>query len=67
VEAYSNPGDTIGDLFTGSSGGLVSALERGRSGLGWDVDVESIEFSKVRLENCLKEREQAKIGLSIAA
>jgi DNA modification methylase len=67
VEAYSNPGDTVGDLFTGSSGGLVSALERGRSAVGWDVDVESIEFSKVRLDNCLKVREQAKIGFSIAA
>jgi DNA modification methylase len=67
VEAYSNPGDTIGDLFTGSSGGLLCALERGRSAVGWDVDVESIEFSKVRLDNCLKEREQSKIGLSIAA
>jgi hypothetical protein len=54
-------------MFVGTGSGLVSALERGRSGLGWDVDVESIEFSKVRLDNCLKEREQAKIGFSIAA
>jgi DNA modification methylase len=67
VEAYSNPGDTIGDMFVGTGSGLVSALERGRSGLGWDVDIESIEFCTVRLNNCLKEREQAKIGFSIAA
>ncbi len=67
VEAYSNPGDTIGDMFVGTGSGLVSALERGRSGLGWDVDIESIEFCTDRLDNCLKEREQAKIGLSIAA
>ncbi len=67
VEAYSNPGDTIGDMFVGTGSGLVSALERGRSGLGWDVDIESIEFCTDRLDNCLKEREQAKIGFSIAA
>jgi DNA modification methylase len=67
VEAYSNPGDTIGDMFVGTGSGLVSALERGRSGLGWDVDIESIEFCTDRLDKCLNEREQAKIGLSIAA
>jgi DNA modification methylase len=67
VEAYSNPGETIGDMFVGTGSGLVSALERGRSGLGWDVDIESIEFCTDRLNKCLKEREEAKIGLSIAA
>lgn len=67
VEAYSNPGDTIGDMFVGTGSGLVSALERGRSGVGWDVDIESIEFCTDRLNTCLKEREQAKIELSIAA
>jgi hypothetical protein len=47
-------------MFVGTGSGLEAALERGRSGLGWDVDIESINFCTVRLNKCLKQREEAK-------
>ena len=56
IKAYSNPGDTILDAFSGSGQGLVCALENGRNAIGYDVDPVSIEFSRKRLEKVLKER-----------
>lgn len=67
ILGYSNPGENVGDLFAGSCSGLESAIINGRHGYGWDVDHESIDFGAKRLKKRLEEREQVKIGLSIAA
>jgi len=66
IKAYSKPNDFILDGFVGS--GTVSiGLTLGRNVIGFDVDPKSIEFCQKRFEECLQEKEQAKIGLSIAA
>ena len=66
IKAYSRPNDLIVDGFVGS--GTVSiGLTLGRNVIGYDVDPKSIEFCNKRFEECLQEKEQAKIGLSIAA
>ena len=67
ILGYSNPGENVGELFLGSGSGLESAILNGRHGYGWDVDHESIDFCNKRLNKRLEEREQAKIGFSIAA
>jgi DNA modification methylase len=66
IKAYSRPNDLIVDGFVGS--GTVSiGLTLGRNVIGFDVDPQSIEFCQKRFEECLQEKEQAKINLSFAA
>ena len=66
IKAYSRPNDLIVDGFVGS-GTISIGLTLGRNVIGFDVDPKSIEFCHKRFEECLLEKEQAKIGLSIAA
>lgn len=55
IRAYSTVGDTIIDAFVGTGTASVG-LAMGRNVIGFDVDHESIEFSKKRMEKILKER-----------
>lgn len=49
IRAYSNPGDTVLDNFSGS--GTVSVgLKHGRNIIGYDVDPISVEFATKRCE-----------------
>jgi DNA modification methylase len=56
INAYSRPGQTVLDMFCGSGQGLDCALRNGRNLIGYDVDWESIEFCKKRLEMVLNEK-----------
>lgn len=56
IQAYSNPGDTVLDIFCGSGTGLDAALKLGRNAIGYDVDPVSIDFCKKRLDYRLEER-----------
>lgn len=66
IKAYSRPNDLIVDGFVGS-GTISIGLTLGRNVIGFDVDPKSIEFCQKRFEECLKEKEQAKTELLIAA
>ena len=66
IKAYSKPNDWLLDGFVGS--GTVSiGLTLGRNVIGFDVDPKSIEFCQKRFEECLNEKEQSKMVMSIAA
>ena len=71
IAAYSNPGENVGDMFSGSGSGLEAALFLGRNAFGWEVDYKSVEFSHKRLEEklqkALDERNQIKEELLCAA
>ena len=67
IKAYSDPGDYVGDLFVGSGSGLEAAILNGRNGYGWDVDHKSLEFCHKRLQKRLKEREELKDTMLLAA
>jgi DNA modification methylase len=43
-------GDTVLDIFTGTSTTAEVALQLGRNAIGYDTDPMSIEFSKKRLD-----------------
>lgn len=55
IQAYSSVGDTIMDGFVGT-GTVGVGLSMGRNVIGFDVDYESIEFSKKRFEKILSVR-----------
>lgn len=57
IEAYSQVGDVLLESFIGS-GTAAIGIEMGRSIIGYDVDPESIEFSKKRCEEFLKKYDQ---------
>jgi DNA modification methylase len=66
IKAYSRPNDLIVDGFAGT--GTVSiGLTLGRPVVAYEIDPISVEFCQKRFDECLQEKEQAKIGLSIAA
>jgi DNA modification methylase len=71
IEAYSNPGENVGDMFSGSGSGLEAALLLGRNAFGWEVDYKSVDFSYKRLEerlkNAMDQRNQVKEELLCAA
>jgi site-specific DNA-methyltransferase (adenine-specific)/site-specific DNA-methyltransferase (cytosine-N4-specific) len=56
IKKYTNPGDTVLDIYLGS--GTVSvALKMGRNIIGYDVDAVSIEFSAKRCQYFLNQEE----------
>ena len=66
IKAYSRPNDIIVDGFAGS-GTISIGLTLGRNIISYELDPKSAEFCHKRFEECLLEKEQAKIELSIAA
>jgi site-specific DNA-methyltransferase (adenine-specific) len=48
IEAYTNPGDTVLDLFTGSASVMIAAENTGRSFKGCELDPEYFELSLSR-------------------
>ncbi len=66
IKAYSRPNEIIVDGFAGT--GTVSiGLTLGRHVVAFEIDPKSVEFCQKRFEECLQEKEQAKINLAIAA
>jgi site-specific DNA-methyltransferase (adenine-specific)/adenine-specific DNA-methyltransferase len=53
IEAHSEPGDTVADLFCGSGTTLVAAEKLGRRWIGCDVGEQSLRVCKERLERAI--------------
>jgi len=64
IKAYSNPNDTILDMFSGSGQGILSAIRNGRNAIGYDVDPVSIEFTHKRLQVELNKRQEFKLQIA---
>ena len=51
IKAYTNPNDTVLDIFMGSGSTMVACNNAGRKGIGCEVDPEYYEKSLVRIDS----------------
>lgn len=63
IDAYSNAGDTVSDIFCGSGQGLDYALSNGRHVIGHDIDPESIAFCEKRLKMITDAKESTNLRI----
>lgn len=49
IHAYSNPGDTVMDIFSGSGSTMISSARTGRSFIGSELDPEYVQRSLERM------------------
>lgn len=66
IKAYSRPNEVIVDGFAGS-GTISIGLTLGRKVIAYEIDPKSVEFCQKRFDECLLEKEQSKMVMSIAA
>lgn len=59
IKAYTNPGDTVLDIFMGSGSTAVAAVHTGRSFLGCELDVDYYTKALNRLEGVVTAYEEA--------
>ncbi len=56
IEAHSDPGDMVADLFCGSGTTLAVAHSMGRNWLGCDSSIEAVETSRDRLDQVVRNK-----------
>jgi DNA modification methylase len=51
IKAYTNPGDTVLDIFLGSGSTVIAGLRSGRNVIGCELDKEYFDLMQVRITN----------------
>lgn len=57
VNAFSNKGDTVADIFGGTGTTVISALQNNRKAIYNDASSEQVQVAKVRIDNIINNKE----------